>query len=60
MGVYGNGGGAGSNNINSTNNGKKYIAKKGSQPQSAQKDNASRQQPKPALKAEGSYLNKNK
>ena len=37
---YGNGGRAGSNINNSTNNGKKSVARKGSQPQPAQKDKA--------------------
>jgi hypothetical protein len=60
-GGYGNGGGAGSSSSSfSTNNGKKSGTKKGSQPQSAPRDKAAGQQPKPTLKAEGSYLNKNK
>ncbi len=61
-GGYGNGGGgAGSiTNNSSTNNGKKSGAKKGSQPQSTPHDKASWQQPKPAIKAEGIYINKNK
>ena len=60
-GSYGNGGGAGNiGNSFSTNNGKKSGTKKGSQPQSAPRDKEAREQPKPALKAEGNYLNKNK
>ena len=60
-GGYGNGGGAGSSSSSfSINNGKKSGTKKGSQLQSAPRDKASWQQPKPALKAKGSYLNKNK
>ncbi len=57
-GRYGNGGEAGINNINSSANinNKNSSAKKGSQPQSASRDNAARQQPKPALKAEGNYI----
>ena len=58
---YENGGGACNNNNNfSANNGKKSGTKRGSQLHSAPRDKATRQQPKPALKAEGSYLNKNK
>ncbi len=55
---YGNGDGAGSSNKSSFSNidGKKSGARKGSEPQSAPRDKASRQHPKPALKAEGSYL----
>jgi hypothetical protein len=52
-GGYGNGGGADNIISNSTNNGRNPVARKGSQPKSAQKDKASRQQPKPALNAEG-------
>ncbi len=57
VGSYGNGGGAGiSNNSSAANiNSKKSGAGKGTQPQSAPRDKASRQQPKPTLKAEGSY-----
>ncbi len=59
-GSYGNGGGAGSSsNISSANTNKKSGTRKGSQPQSAPRDKAAGQQPKPALRAEGSYL-KNK
>ncbi len=60
-GSYGNGGGAGSSSSNSSANinNKKSGARKGSQPQSAPRDKAAWQQPKPALKAEGNYL-KNK
>ena len=58
---YGDGGGADNSNSSfSTNNGKKSGTKKGSQPQSVLRDKAAGQQPKPALRAEGSYLNKNK
>jgi hypothetical protein len=59
-GSYGNGGRAGSNiSSSSTNTNKKSGIKKGSQPRSAPRDKAAGQQPKPALRAEGSYL-KNK
>ena len=58
-GSYGNGGGAGSSSSSSSANTKKSGTRKGSQPQSAPRDKAAGQQPKPALKAEGSYL-KNK
>jgi len=58
-GGCGNGGGAGSIRSSSTNNGTKSVARKGSQPQAAQRDKTG-QQPKPALKAEGNYLDKNK
>ncbi len=54
---YGNVGGAGSiSNSSSANINKKSGAMKGSQPQSAPRDKATRQQPKPVLKAKGSYL----
>jgi len=60
-GSYGNGGGAGNTNNNFyTNNGKTSGTNKGSQPQSAPMDKAVGQHPKPALKAEGNFLNKNK
>jgi hypothetical protein len=60
-GSCGNGGGANSGNIifSANINIKNSGTRKGSQPQSAPMDKATEQQPKPALKAEGSYL-KNK
>ena len=60
-GSYGNGGGAGSSSSNFSANTttKKSGTRKGSQPQSAPRDKAAGQQPKPALRAEGNYL-KNK
>jgi hypothetical protein len=57
-GGYRNGGGAGNSSRSSSanTNSKKSGTKKGSQPQSAPRDKAARQQPKPALKAEIVYL----
>jgi hypothetical protein len=59
-GGYGNGEGAGIISDNSTSNGINSIDRKRSQSHSAKKDKAIRQQSKPALKAEGNYINKNK
>ena len=60
-GSCGNGGGAGTSSLSSSANinNKNSGTKKGSQPQSAPRDKAAGQQPKPALKAKGNYF-KNK
>jgi hypothetical protein len=60
-GSYGNGGGAGSSSSSSAANTNNTMSgtRKGPQPQSATRDNAAGQQPKPALRAKGNYL-KNK
>jgi len=57
-GSYGNEGGADNiNKISSANiNKKNSTARNGSHPQSPPRDKATRKQPKPSLKAEGSYL----